>query len=429
MTILFALLAILFAWLSWNNVKLSAKVLVGLLPIYLLRVSLLRVPSTMLEIFIWILILSWIIKGLLEHRWKFGAFRTSVAERVATYPIRLPVTLLLLAGFVATLVAPDLQAAFGIYKAYAIEPLLVLVLLATLFERKDLPDLFMALGITSIALSLVAIFQYTTGLGIPEPWDTARRVTSIFAYPNALGLFLAPIVSAGIVLSLRYKNKKNWRKLGFWIVVVLLGLVSMILSQTEAAFVSIPAALILLGLFIPSARKGTIALTIFAVLLLALSPWRGVIMQKLTLQDASGQVRLSQWSETWDYLSDGHWVFGAGLSGYPTALVPYHSAEQYEIFQYPHNIFLNVWVELGIIGLILLLWFAYEIARLAYKNKNDVLSLAAFAALLQMCIHGLVDVPFFKNDLAVLVWVFVAVILIVNRYPNTPKPRPTKDFE
>ena len=112
-------------------------------------------------------------------------------------------------------------------------------------------------------------------------------------------------------------------------------------------------------------------------------------------------------------LQNSPW-FGAGLSGYPAALSPYHKDTFFEIFQYPHNIFLNFWSELGLGGLLVLLVMTIKIIRQTIKTikikPRQILTLAAVAALLQMAIHGLVDVPFFKNDLAVMTFVLLAMI-------------------
>jgi O-antigen ligase len=102
-----------------------------------------------------------------------------------------------------------------------------------------------------------------------------------------------------------------------------------------------------------------------------------------------------------------NWLFGAGLSGYPTALEPYHTHEEIEIFQYPHNLFLNIWSELGLLGLLAAAWLmilSIKKFRQSQKEKSENfwLSAAATTVLLEMFIHGLVDVPFFKNDLAMI---------------------------
>ncbi|MCH8049550.1 hypothetical protein IH979_02465, partial [Patescibacteria group bacterium] len=75
-----------------------------------------------------------------------------------------------------------------------------------------------------------------------------------------------------------------------------------------------------------------------------------------------------------------------------------------------HNIFLNIWSELGILGLLAFFWLAFYTIRTIQIHRDDALKLAAFAALATMVIHGLVDVPYFKNDLAVMTWLLLAII-------------------
>ena len=181
--------------------------------------------------------------------------------------------------------------------------------------------------------------------------------------------------------------------------------------------------LIIAGLTNRRLRIKTIIAVFAMIVAIAVSPWRGFVIEKLTLQDYSGQVRLTQWSETVDMLQD-HWFLGAGLSGYPTVFEPYHQATHIEIFQYPHNILLNIWVELGLLGVIAFGLLAYQVllslrgshATEAISGqgllrrltpRNDMLPIP-FLALLTTTIHGLVDVPYFKNDLAMLFWVLIA---------------------
>ncbi|KKW44747.1 MAG: hypothetical protein UY95_C0019G0003 [Parcubacteria group bacterium GW2011_GWA2_56_7] len=227
-----ALLSILFLALAWRDLKHAALVLTGLLPIYLLRFDVLGIPSTMLEVFVWILIGVWVMKGWKEHRWKIG---TLGAQRSELRELRVPITLILTAAVVSMFVAPDTTAALGILKAYFVEPLLVFVLVASVFERDDLPRIFTALGASALFLSLYAIVQKLTGLGIPEPWDTARRVTSMFEYPNAFGLFLAPILAATPPLLARAKYHGGWKEKIFWSSVFVLAFSALVFSETEAA--------------------------------------------------------------------------------------------------------------------------------------------------------------------------------------------------
>jgi O-antigen ligase len=136
------------------------------------------------------------------------------------------------------------------------------------------------------------------------------------------------------------------------------------------------------------------------------------------LQDYSGGVRLSQWGETAMLLRD-HALFGVGLGGYPAALAPYHTDVQYEIFQYPHNLFLNQWVELGMLGVVALVWLIVAGGRELWRD-HSVVTMASGAALVTMVIHGLVDVPFYKNDLAVLTALLLGIFWQKEKSPTGP---------
>jgi O-antigen ligase len=192
------------------------------------------------------------------------------------------------------------------------------------------------------------------------------------------------------------------------------------LSETEAALVAIPCALLITLLITKIQPKIKIATLIgVAVASTILLASVTTIREKVLLQDYSGGVRLSQWSETVELLKDRP-LQGAGLSGYPTVFAPYHDPTLYEIFQYPHNVILNFWVEMGIFGVLAFVLIAIATTKLAWTRRDDVLVLAAFAALLTMTIHGLVDVPFFKNDLAVLSVFFLAMTSSPATKPHSP---------
>lgn len=390
--VLIIILVAAFALTAWRDLKHTLILLTGLLPTYLIRFSIGPIPSTVLEILILTIFVVWFVQ---KKAWRINYFSIGTFLR--------PLLLVLAAASFAVIVADDTISAFGIWKAYFIEPAMVFLMMRSLFEtRKDWDAALKALAISGIALSLFAIFQVITGLGIPVPWDLERRVTSVFEYPNALGLFLAPIVTLSIALLYEGKNKI------FWASSAIIGLIAIILAQTESALVAIPAALVVTYLISGASKKSKWLVASCAigavVLLFAFVP---IVREKILLQDYSGQVRLSQWYETYHLLQD-HFVLGVGLNEYPNALKPYHDPKLYEIFQYPHNILLNIWVELGLLGLIAFFWLAWTVFKSVRMEKTNILKLALFAALVTMTIHGFVDVPYFKNDLSAFVWILLA---------------------
>ena len=478
-----------FAVLTWRDLHTGLLLLVAVLPSYLLRTEIFGVPTTLLELLVVTFLVVWILKRG-DRQW-LCAWR-----RLPLIPLSL-----LIAATISVFVAPDIASALGAWKAYFVEPILLFLVIkyelasspshlcglpptppSPLFDRElrverpsgrggtgcgiTVEQIFRSLGVTAIVLSLVAIFQWLTGSGLPIPWDIARRVTSVFDYPNALGLFLGPVVTISLLNLCHPERAKRvegsrtdhsgslhfarlWPGFGrddttlFWLSVTILSSIAIVLAQSEAAIVSVVATLLIAGFLHQKTRVLSISLIVLTIVATLLFP---PLLQKLTLQDYSGGVRLSQWSETIDMLQD-RWLLGAGLSGYPTALEPYHKATHLEIFQYPHNIILNIWVELGLLGLLAVALLAWQVivsslpsARErrdpstprelvarddtgSYSSSLGMTQMIAFLALLQMTIHGLVDVPYFKNDLAILTWILLAIVFSYAR-PTTPATKP-----
>ncbi|MCK4554266.1 hypothetical protein KAU19_04875, partial [Candidatus Parcubacteria bacterium] len=186
-------------------------------------------------------------------------------------------------------------------------------------------------------------------------------------------------------------------------------------------------------------------------------PIRDYAIEKITLHDLSGEIRKQQWRETWQMLtgSPSIFIFGTGLANYQNAIVPYHQegiffnkdndpdfrrkivifndkyrAEHWqpvEVYLYPHNILLNFWTELGLAGMLLFVWIIGKYLYIGLKtienrqssienlcSKNKYLVLGLVGAMAMIVVHGIVDVPYFKNDLAVMFWLLIAMLGLVN---------------
>ena len=186
-----ALLTLGFLALGYYRRSWAVAVFVALLPVYLVRFQLAvpglpAVPSTWLEILFVALFLPWLFeRGFRAEAW-FGLRRWIF-----------PVTLLLTGSAVAVLVSADRIAGLGLWRAYFVEPILLFAVftdtIRTVRERKLV---LVAMAATLAVVGLTAVFQKFTGYGIPNPiWQAAetRRVTSFYGFPNAIGLYLAPI--------------------------------------------------------------------------------------------------------------------------------------------------------------------------------------------------------------------------------------------
>ena len=206
------IIIILYTLFFIKNQKLSIIGIVFLLPTYLVRLSIFNIPTTLLELMILGIMFGFIIKTVKN--------RTDVKF----FNLFIPISLFFISGFISTKVADNSISALGILKAYIIEPIIFfLIFINTFNTKKELEVVVKTLGCTVIYLSIYAIFQKITGIGIgtDDPsWinEKTRRVTSLFPYPNALGLFIAPVVTMflfRVVTKFQISNFKIILKISF----------------------------------------------------------------------------------------------------------------------------------------------------------------------------------------------------------------------
>jgi O-antigen ligase len=445
--ILIASFLIFFAYLSWRNLFLATTFIIAFLPTYLIRFNLGFVPFTLLEGMILVLFGVWVIKSVIarsDQRERRGNPLVSEIEGDCRAPLRSArngrhflamtpwnwlIILWLIIATISMFVSPNLRAAAGIWKAYFIEPILFLtVFLDVIKTKKDLENIFYALGFSALYISLFAIYQKFTGFAIPHPWqeESVRRVTGFYGFPNAVGLYLAPIIVLYVGLLIDRLQTTDYRlqifKLpvtsyqllvtSYYLSVIILSTAAIIFAQSEGAYIGVLAGVFFLGIMTKKLRLPTLIFSvIFTIIIISVPQLKDYAWRQISFQEASGKVRIIMWEETIEMLKDRP-ILGAGLAGYQETFDPYHKARHIEIYLYPHNLFLNFWSELGLLGLILFLaiiaFFFYSFYRLPVTNYQLP------AVMLALLVHGLVDAPYFKNDLSILFWIIIGASILLN---------------
>ncbi len=406
---------LLFTVVAWWRREVAAAVILAAVPTYLVRFKLFGIPLTLLEAGILVLFGIWVIQLVRQSGGVRSAWR-SICSNVSPQFAWLT-GLWVAIGLAAALLSNEPVAGLGLWKAYFLEPALFgLILLYIIRSELKLKWLLFGLGVGVLIVGLISIFQALGLLSSPEPWasQSPARLSSVFEYPNAVGLLVAPIIALFIGLLVYNKEGRRLSRL-FPVGVILFGLFAVAAAVSEGAVLGLALAGILLAIL--SKRRwlwlGLLGVLLAVCLIAPLT--RQYVLDLATFQNTSGDVRLRLWTGTVDLLK-AHPIEGAGLGGFPVMYDVYRDAAHVELLLYPHNVFLNFWVELGLAGLVV--WLALvirfftlvirTIRRSAGFYKATALSvLLAMTALLG---HGLVDVPYFKNDLAIL---FVSLIVIV----------------
>ncbi|MDQ6719839.1 MAG: O-antigen ligase family protein, partial [Candidatus Dormibacteraeota bacterium] len=134
--------------------------------------------------------------------------------------------------------------------------------------------------------------------------------------------------------------------------------------------------------------------------------------------------RVHIWEATLRMLRD-HPIFGAGLNAYQSTMAPYRATSAYPVPEpYPHNIALTAWTEVGILGLVAFMYLLVALAVrpwLALKRSSGLyhpLLWGLGAAFVMIFVHGLVDSPYWKNDLSAEFWVLAALEVVAIRAVN-----------
>ncbi|MBU1148788.1 O-antigen ligase family protein [Patescibacteria group bacterium] len=399
----------LFSFLAYRETDWALGITIILLPTYLIRFTNNISPFTLLEVIIVLLFVVWLIKTIKQKEKIFWSNKILLIAFIA-------------AALLATFTSPDLRQALGLFKAYFLEPaLFFLVLINVIKSKKQIKLISWALGFLLVWLSIYGAVQFFTGVGIPDPWyeQAGRRIVSVYEYPNALGLILAPIIAYFVALIARVKffNRQT-----FWwgVIIIMLGVFALLAAVSQGAWLGLLLAMIFLSFFIFPWKKILLVLLLVTITAFAFPQTRDYLMPLITLTDVSGDVRKVMWQGTWNLLK-ARPLLGAGLAGFPHYYEQYRLIKHTEFLLYPHNIGLNFWAELGIFGLLVVIYALSTFFRTGFrllktKNLDYNWTIALMTAMVCLIGHGLVDVPYFKNDLAILFWVFFGMMTIIWRW-------------
>ncbi|HEY2599356.1 MAG TPA: O-antigen ligase family protein [Candidatus Dormibacteraeota bacterium] len=375
------------------------------LPLYVVRWHAGPLPTTLLENLVLVTVALYLIT-LWRHREPLPG-RT---------PYDIPILVFLMAGAIGIIVAPDHRAALGIYRAFLVEPIAIYyVAVAVLRTAAELKPLLIAAAVSASLFSLAVIVTFTSVLigGHLNP-SNAPGVFGI--NPNAVALYLEPIaaVAAGYVL---FADSRKSRWIAFGVLALVVPALACTLSRGALLAGAILALVAVLSVRDVRLRLGMLGAAIVTGLALSQVPFVAArLAHQLDPRHSTFGLRQAIWSVTLRMLRD-HPLLGAGISGYQTVMKHYRTSNLHPE-PYAHNIFLTIWSELGLIGLAAfaailfgLLWRAFR----TYGSARDLyrpLLWGIFGAWVVFIVHGLVDSPYWKNDLSLEFWILAGLEVV-----------------
>ena len=386
-----------------------------IIPLYVIRFTIFGIPTNVLEIGIGAVLLIFLIqfrdyKNLLQisNYWK---------------PKTIIFGSLLLLASIGVFVSEELRSSLGIWKAYFVLPSLLLLILSQMGQKYYVSLIRGIIG-SGLVVAIITIAQVVV-LGL----DGEFRPTALYAlgldpavsqggFANYIAMYLVPI----FVLSLSRRNipvELRW----FVITVLFIGIIS---TQSYAgifALIGVLVVWILTRILVSQQNKQNIItnpilkkylLPILGVIIISLMGfvfWQFNTPKFQSLLDMNNRNSITTRVQIWDtsiaIIRDNP-VLGIGLADFQRVYaetIPEKYFPPYEwLVPEPHNLYFAFWLHLGIAGIIWLIYvLRYIIIRLIEAIKSNHwetywLSLS----LLSIFLYGILDTPFWKNDLALV---------------------------
>jgi len=384
----------------------------ALTPTYTLRWHVGFYPTTLLEVFIGLTVVVF----LLETR----AHGRSLEWRT---PFTFPAILFIVAGAISVVAAPDRRAALGLYRAYLLEPIVFFFVVSAAARTAHRAGAIVAgLGLAGLVVAVAnarvvieAMLNHTLNLAVAPP-------VVIYMTANAVALFLVPLIAMASSLLL-YGTDVRERAAGAFFLAI--SVPAVLVSFSRGGYLALAA--IVLALAASHRRRLVLApaAMLAGVGLAFVPPIASRLAHEVNFSDPNNSLtaRIRLWSATFRMLRD-HPIWGTGLSGFGRSIGPYRNGQFTEELIYPHNLLLNFWTETGLLGIAAFAWILLAGFRLSWQgwHRGPVawrpFHVGVLLALLAIIVHGLVDVPYWKNDLSLEFWTLLALSWAGVRWGN-----------
>jgi O-antigen ligase len=266
----------------------------------------------------------------------------------------------------------------------------------------------------------LAVIAWLSDLG--SIWG--RSYTSVLQNHNSQGVYFSLLAAALLITARSDEYSASMRLLMASVGIGLLAF-TIGLGSSRSGYVAAAIAITISGGYWMRGRKTGFILAVFtACSLLAVSPFasqrveQAVSEMKMGLDDksghySSGSIRVVMWLNTLEIVRE-HWLIGTGAGGFPSAYQAQVTEEEgwrAKGSDDPHNHYLHVWAEYGVIGIGLFLLF---IALLACRCRlTNAWGTLLFVAIATSIVVGLFD-GVFGSAINGRIYILAFVICISN---------------
>lgn len=274
--------------------------------------------------------------------------------------------------------------------------ILAFIFLETFKEGKERMAALKIMGFGALLFGVFSVIYNLLGFNVTHD----NRLLGPLDAAVYLSYYFAPFF---ILFSIDFFEKKKKTSL---IAAILMA--ALILGTRSMGTIGASAMILLIYFLKKNLNKKTLAIGTMAALIIAGTIFYSKILPTLQTNYSSLDERGEIWVTSWELLQNPKtMIFGLGLGQFQEHYAQTAASAlgrpplDYIVLQ-PHNIFLLFIFQFGILGLIFLIFIIYKTAKNLISSKNFNLATISSFILLYFFLHGLIDTPFFKNDLLFL---------------------------
>ena len=245
------------------------------------------------------------------------------------------------------------------------------------------------------------------------------RASALFAGANTLGGMMV----FSIIWTLTYFIHTDGKRKLWLGLALLLMILALIFSFSRGAWLGGIGAMISYGFWEKRARfKLAIVLLVAVVLFFSIPLLRARLASIVNLFHPSTQEKVYIWRTTWNMIK-AHPLLGVGMSNFPFAYEEYMiEGAKISNPSFAHNIFLNIWVEGGLlpllsfVGIVIITFLkGFRLIR-SLSGLSRAVAVASFSALLGVLIHNQVDCTLYSMHVGPIFWLLVGMIIYGDKF-------------
>ena len=292
------------------------------------------------------------------------------------------------------------------------------VVINTIENEKQFKFILYIFSIAAVITAFYGLYQYMFGDLYSQAWldkemfeDIKMRVYSTFENPNVYGEYL--ILAIPIIAGLLWTEKGIFKKL-FWLGSLGVTMLALALTFSRGCWLGIILAIGLLAIMID---RRFILLGIVALLFLPFVLPESIINRFLSIGnmgDSSTSYRVYIWMGTLAMLAD-YWFSGTGLG--ITSFNTIYPIYSYNNISAPHshNLYLQLVVEFGIVGLIIFLGMLYNFYKemiISICKKKNILTSSLIAGVSGFMLQSMFDHTWYNYRVVLIFWIIIAFGLV-----------------